>query len=349
MGMTGAAAAKTEQQFSLDPAMAGLLAQAQHRLGQLEMLGRLWPLWPRFAAGPLSARAACLEASFQGRGADLAALLACGPELRPSRPHQGLRRGVGCLLALRRLQAWPAGEHLTPSLVSDIFFHLDAPHLARGAGGEPLWRPGDPPVAGASVWSLAPRWLQAGLPSLMAAGLALAAWEREGPDHPLRGPAGRVLLMGLAPRLGLPSLALSGLGQGLARAARDLPGGLEQALKEVRAGGAWRRWMSLFLAGVEAAAGDSLAACLAAHDLAAEHRSLVLAWARAPKHPLRLLELLAGQPVLELPEAAEKLEVTQRTAGLLANKLKDLGILRELTGQRRGRRFGYQGLLAVLA
>ena len=40
--------------------------------------------------------------------------------------------------------------------------------------------------------------------------------------------------------------------------------------------------------------------------------------------------------------------MTQRTAGLLVAKLADQGLLREITGQRRGRRWAYQPLLRLL-
>ncbi len=71
-------------------------------------------------------------------------------------------------------------------------------------------------------------------------------------------------------------------------------------------------------------------------------------WVRAPANPLRLLDLLVGRPVLDLPLVAARLAVTQRTAGLLADKLLEHGLLAEITGQLRGRRFAYRGLLRLL-
>jgi hypothetical protein len=320
-------------------------------VGQLELLEGVWEDWPQFAAGPLRVRAAYLEAALAERPVDLEQLLALGPQPRPTRPDKPLRAAVGVMLAQGRLAELPIEEPLTPTLVSEILRDLAAPWLARGGAGARRgagWATGDAPVTGSAVWSLAPGWTRTGLPALMAAGLACAAWEREGPRHALRGPAGRVLLMGLAPRLGLPAQALAGLGQGLKEASAGLPGGLEAVMADVRAGGAWRPWLRIFLAGVGLAAGRTVETALAARKLSQEHRALVKAWARAPRQPSRFLELLLRQPVVELPEVAAQLEVTQRTAGLLAAKLKELGLLTEITGQRRGRRFAYHDMLSIL-
>jgi predicted transcriptional regulator len=57
---------------------------------------------------------------------------------------------------------------------------------------------------------------------------------------------------------------------------------------------------------------------------------------------------LLALPVIDLPTIAEKLEVTQRTAGLLVDKLADQALLAEITGQKRGRRFAYAPLMQLL-
>lgn len=346
--MEAASSSARQEQFALDHRTAGLLARAERRLGELALLERIWPLWPGFAQGPLMARAAVLEARFLGRKADLTALLALGPRPQPARPNKDLRWAAGLLLTLRRLEETPHDSPLTPSLITELFHNLDAPSLARSLPAKraaSLEGGNGGPVPGAAAWTLAPRWVEAGLPPLMAAGLAMAAWEREGPDHPHRGPAGRVFLMGAAPRLGIPAQGLAGLGLGLRQAASELPGGLEAVLAEVRRGGSWRRWLGVFLQGVETSAAQTAEVAVQALDLVREHMALIGAWVRAPRHPLRLLELMVARPVVELPEVAEALEVTQRTAGLLATKLKELGLLSEVTGQRRGRRFAYGGLV----
>lgn len=339
-------------QLSLEPWLVSRLAAAQDLLGRLALLPSLWPPFQQFLAGPLIARAALLEARHLGQDLDLSELLALGPEPRPSRPAKPLRWGVGITLAYRLLEQADAFQPLVPSLVSQIHHHLNAPHLARGADTASPGAAEVPTVPGASVWTLAPRMAAAGVTPLMVAGLALASWEREGPDTPQRQPTGRVLVSGLARGLGLAPAGFLGLAPALARAAQeqpgDQPGGLDQVFDEVRHGAAWRRWLGVFLRGVELAAQGVLDATLGARELYLGHQDVLATWVRAPRHPARLLEMFLCRPVLDLPLVAQNLEVTQRTAGLLAAKLLEQGLIQEITGQQRGRRFAYAPLIELL-
>jgi hypothetical protein len=106
--------------------------------------------------------------------------------------------------------------------------------------------------------------------------------------------------------------------------------------------------MGVFLTAVEKGAGRVRDISLQAQELEASHQELVDTWVRAPRHPRRLLALLVRRPVLDVPTVADQLEVTQRTAGLLLKKLKDLGLIKEITGQSRGRRFAYIPLMEIL-
>jgi hypothetical protein len=341
--MPGMNAAKQEK-LVLEAPAARLLALAERRLGELGGAAALWGHWPGFARGPLAAWAALGEVGLMGLELDAAELLALGPEPDPSRPAKPLRWAVGLTHARRRLEAQPETP-LTPLWVSQLYRELDAPGLARGA--EPP-EPPQRPIPGAAAWTLAPRWLESGLPPLWAAGLALAAWEREGPEEPRREVAGRVFLWGLAPRLGLPELGLARLGPAMHAAAGQLSEGWDGLMASVRREGAWRRLLVVFLAAVEASARAAAGLLHAARELNRAHRELLDTWVHAPKNPKRLLDLLLARPVLDLPEIARSLEVTQRTAGLLAEKLQDQGLLAEITGQQRGRRYAYLPLLKLI-
>lgn len=329
----------------LEAPAARLLALAERRIGELEAIQRLWQPWPEFAAHALTAWSALGEIEMQGFFLDLAELISLGSRPQPSRPAKPLRLAVGIMLGRDRLQTEPDGHPLVPSLVTELYQNLEAPGLARGANPPQPW---DAPVPGAAAWTLAPRWLKAGLPPLWAAGLALAAWEREGPSEERRSRAGRVFLCGLAPRLGLPAHAFDRVGPGMLQAAAKLPGGLDGLMKEVREAGAWRKLFMVFLASVEASARSVCGLAMAARELNQAHHELVETWVRAPQNPKRLLDLLLARPVIDLPSISANLEVTQRTAGLLVDKLADQGLLAEITGQKRGRRFAYAPLMQLL-
>jgi len=334
-----------QENLVLEAPAARILALAERRVGELLSIQRLWEPWPDFAAGALTAWSALGEVELRGFTLDIADLLALGPQPQPSRPTKPLRLAVGIALTRRRLEAEPLEHPLVPSLVTELYENLDAPGLARGASPP---KPRDIPVAGAAAWTLAPRWLNNGLPPLWAAGLALAAWEREGPPAKRRSRAGRVFLCGLAPRLGLPAHAFDRLGPGMRNAAKQLPGGLGGLMEEVRKEGAWRRLFMAFLAAAESSTCSVCDLAMAARELSQSHHELIDTWVRAPQNPKRLLDLLLRQPVIDLPAIAQKLDVTQRTAGLLVDKLAGQALLVETTGQKRGRRFAYAPLLQLL-
>lgn len=339
--------AREQQRLTLDLASARRLAAASRLVGEIDALARIWPFWQEFAQGPLTGAGAIAEIELLGYKADLAELLALGPVPNPSRPKKGLRLAVGISSVLGKLEALPAENPLTPGLVTEIFQSIDAPQLARGTR-----RGSDQeitaPVSGAAVWTLAPRWVTGGLPPLWAAGLALASWEREGPEHRLRSLTGRSLLSGLAPRLGLCPQAFVFLGPALARVAEEQFKSWAALIKNVRGQGTWRSFVGVFLEAVEIAVQRVVEITAQAQAMHDSHLDLVENWVRAPRHPIRLLRLLLVRPVLDLPLISAELKVTQRTAGLLVDKLKEHELIHETTGQRRGRRFAYGPLLEIL-
>ena len=146
----------------------------------------------------------------------------------------------------------------------------------------------------------------------------------------------------------MPAHALDRLGPALAAAAGKEGRSLEDLLLQVRRQGAWRPLFHAFLCAVARSAREVAGLVRAAAELHRGHHELVETWVRAPNNPRRLLDLLLVRPVVDLPLVARRLEVTQRTAGLLVAKLADQGLLREITGQRRGRRWAYQPLLQLL-
>jgi Fic family protein len=125
-------------------------------------------------------------------------------------------------------------------------------------------------------------------------------------------------------------------------------GGLTGLLARLRASGGWREFAACFLEAVALNAARHTELALKAQEMLAAHRDLISIWVRAPRYPALLLDLLLRRPVLELPDIAKEMEITQRTAASLAAKLKEMALLEEITGQKRGRRFAYRPLLDLL-
>jgi hypothetical protein len=333
-----------DQQILLDPHLSALLAEANLRLGELNLLKKVWNAWPGFSHWPLTARSAVLEVRRLGYEVDFAALLGLGAMPHPSRPGRGLRLACGWVMAKRGLDAGSQDKPIIPSQVAETFYRLDAPWLKRG-GDENL---PDLNLPGLGVWSLAPRLRQSGLSPLLVVAITLASWQHQGPDHPRRDTCGWLLASSLGGRMGIIPQALEDVGTVMQESLGAETGGLPGLLSQLRASGGWREFAAGFLAAVAASASSQTELALKAQEMLVAHRDLVSIWVRAPRHPALLLDLLFRRPVLELPDIAREMEITQRTAASLTAKLKDLAILEEITGQKRGRRFAYRPLLDLL-
>ena len=119
-------------------------------------------------------------------------------------------------------------------------------------------------------------------------------------------------------------------------------------VQDLRIEGSWRLFVEVFLAAAMMSAAQVAEILVQVQRLYLDHNELIAAWVRAPANPQRLLKVLVQHPVVDLPQVAQHLEVTQRTAGLLVRKLIEAGLLVETTGQKRGRKFAYKPLLALL-
>jgi hypothetical protein len=331
------------QSLTLGAANVARLAQAERAIGEMSMAFELWPLAEPFAGGVLLPHGAVSLAHGLGHDVSLLDLLAQGPKPDPTRPDTNLRWASGLELAYQKISVLAGEQPITPSLVAQIFWYLDAPHLKREP---PVEEPSPGPLPGSAVWTLAAKWVSQGVSPLWAAGLALATWEREGPDHGRKTPAGMVLVCGLAARLGLTPASLFALYPMMRLAAQDQdPHGLDGIIKEVRKEGSWRSFIGIFLAAAAQSARAQVKAIMSARQLHLEHSELIRTWTRAPNNPLKLLDLLFRRPVVDIPSIAVDLWVTQRTAGLIVKKLVEHGLLLEITGQKRGRKFAYLPLL----
>ena len=82
--------------------------------------------------------------------------------------------------------------------------------------------------------------------------------------------------------------------------------------------------------------------------VAADHRRLLDA-PRAGALSLRLFELLPMMPRFTIEQVRQKLNTSFPAATAAVNLLEDLGIVIELTGQKKNRSFSYQAYIELLS
>lgn len=183
------------------------------------------------------------------------------------------------------------------------------------------------------------------LPPLVRVALVHVQFETIHPFLDGNGRIGRLLIAALLEQWGLlpePLVYLSGyLKQHQAEYYRRL--------SAVRTEGDWEGWVGFFLDGVETAATDAERGIVAMASLINADRKRLLAAPRVGAVALRLFELLPLMPRFTIEQVRQKLDTTFPTATAAVKLLQDLGMLSELTGQKKNRLFSYAAYVELLA
>jgi len=260
----------------------------------------------------------------------------------------------------------PAGLPISVRLLSDAHrLLLDG---ARGAGKQPgelrrsqNWiggtRPGNavfvppPPEQVQPLLAELERFIHADetetkpeLPALVRVALVHAQFETIHPFLDGNGRIGRLLMAALMEHWGLlpePLLYLSGyLKQHQAEYYRRL--------SAVRTEGDWEGWVAFFLEGVAVAAQQAERGIVAIASLVAADRRRLLEAPRAGSASYRLFEMLPMMPRFTIEQVRQKLNTSFPTANAAVQLLQELGIVTELTGQKKNRNYSYHDYVALL-
>lgn len=185
---------------------------------------------------------------------------------------------------------------------------------------------------------------EARLPPLVRIALVHAQFETIHPFLDGNGRLGRLLIGALLELWGLlpePLLYLSGyLKQHQAEYYRRL--------SAIRTEGDWEGWTAFFLEGVEAAAQEAERNVIAVATLVTKDRRRLLASPRAAPASYRLFELLPLMPRFTIAQVRDKLDTTFPTANAAVQLLEELGMVKELTGQKTNRIYSYQAYVELL-
>lgn len=184
-----------------------------------------------------------------------------------------------------------------------------------------------------------------GLPPLVKVALIHAQFETIHPFLDGNGRIGRLLIAALMEHWGLlrePLMYLSGyLKQHQAEYYRRLSG--------IRSEGDWEGWVSFFLEGVVAASADAERSIIDVASLITADRKRLLQSPKAGPISYRLFELLPMMPRFSVEHVRQRLETTFPTASAAVRLLEGLGILAELTGQKKNRVYSYQTYVELLS
>ena len=120
-------------------------------------------------------------------------------------------------------------------------------------------------------------------------------------------------------------------------------------LSAIRTDGDWEGWVQFFLEAVQNAAGQAERTVVALASLVANDRRRLLAHPKANAVSYRLFELLPTMPRLSVDRVCVAVQTTFPTANAAIKLLEELGILTELTGQKKNRTFSYAAYVQLLS
>ena len=119
-------------------------------------------------------------------------------------------------------------------------------------------------------------------------------------------------------------------------------------LNMVRDNGDFEQWIAFFLKGVVVTADSAVDAAKQIMELQSRHRSLL--WQKKISSPLAvgILEKLFYSPYVSVNDIARDFSISYQAASTLISQLEGAGILKEITGRKRDKRYIYADYLQIL-
>jgi Fic family protein len=123
-----------------------------------------------------------------------------------------------------------------------------------------------------------------------------------------------------------------------------------ERLQRVRTHGEWLPWLRFFFAGVERVAEQADATVRAVMDLFRRHHAAIMALGgRGIATVMRVYEVAQREAVVAIPGLVKSTGLTHPTVSQAVKSLVDLGVLTEVTGRARDRRFLYDSYVTLLS
>jgi Fic family protein len=184
------------------------------------------------------------------------------------------------------------------------------------------------------------------LPLLVKIGLAHAQFETIHPFLDGNGRVGRLLITFLLCESGVllrPVLYLSHYFKRHRQMYYDL-------LQATRDQGSFEAWLEFFLTGVAEVSAEATETARRILGLREQHRTMIASrLGRAAGNGHRILEYLFEHPIVSVNELQKLIGTTYPAANQLVERLTELGLLIEITGQARNRRFRYDPYINLFA
>jgi Fic family protein len=347
----------------MSPDMLSLLSQADRALGRLDGSTETLPN-PDLFVFMYVRREAVLSSQIEGTQASLMDVLEFEAQaLEPGRPkdveevvnyiaamNHGLERLKELPLSLRlireihaKLLAGVRGSERSPGEFRRTQNWIGAP----GPNGlaNAIFVPPPPHEMGEALDNLE-KFLhdQTPMPMLIKVGLTHAQFETIHPFQDGNGRVGRLLITFLLCEKGILQRPLLYLSYYFKRHRSEY----YDRLQAIRDKGDWEGWLKFFLRGVYEVAQEATATARKIVNMREAHRGLITnSLGRGAAKALALLETLYFSPIISVQFVMKATQLTYSNANRLVDQFAKLGLLQEITGQRRNRRFIYDPYMVL--
>jgi len=339
-----------------------LLERATLALGRLDSVTLLLPD-PHLFLYAYVRREAVLSSQIEGTQSSLAQLLLFELEEVPGLPLDDVLEVSNYVAALEHgLRRLKEGFPLSNRLIREMHAVL----LSRGRGGEKSpgefrrsqnWiggtRPGNahfvppPPQYVQDCMSDLERFLHNDgnpYPALIKAALAHVQFETIHPFLDGNGRIGRLLIAFILHHDGLLSQPLLYLSLYFKQHRSEY----YRLLDVVRMEGDWEAWLDFFLEGVDLTASNAVETARRLITLSQQDEQKIQKAGRTASTLLRVFRVLCERPLVTLSQICERTGLSFPSAANAMKALGQLGMVREVTGQRRNRIFAYDEYLNIL-
>lgn len=345
-----------EPELQLDAEMLALLSKADIALGRLDGAAEALPN-PDLFVFMYVRKEAVLSSQIEGTQTSLLEVLEFEAEALEPEPNQDLEEVVNYIAALKygihRLEDLPVSLRLIKEIHAKLMngvrgsdktpgeFRTSQNYI--GAPGTPLAKARFVPPPPHEMWEALDnleKFLHddAPLPDLIRLGLAHAQFETIHPFLDGNGRVGRLLITFLLCERGILKRPLLYLSHYFKRYKPEY----NDRLQAIRDAGAWEGWLKFFLQGVHEVSMEATATARRIMQMREAHRALIVSnLGKRTDRGLRLLERLYDVPVVTGTSVEKIADLTPPNANALIRSLVDLGLLQEVTGQKRNRRFIY--------
>ena len=345
-----------DPELTLDAEMLTLLSKADIALGRLDGAAEALPN-PDLFVFMYVRKEAVLSSQIEGTQTSLLEVLEFEAEALEPEPGQDLVEVVNYIATLKygltRLDELPVSLRLIKEIHAKLMdgvrgsdktpgeFRTSQNYI--GVAGEPLSRARFVPPPPHEMWEALDNFEKflhdpAPMPDLIRLGLAHAQFETIHPFLDGNGRVGRLLITFLLCERGILRRPLLYLSHYFKRYKTEY----NDRLQAIRDAGAWEPWIKFFLQGVHDVSQEATGTARRISQMREQHRGLVVATlGKRTDRGLKLLEHLYDVPVVTGTSVEKITGLSTPNANALIQSLAALGLLKEVTGRQRNRRYIY--------